>query len=87
MKNLVLNTKDALERSEHKRIDIHLRGYANPQGAAQIELRVTDNGEGIAEDRQAKIFTPFFSTKPSTGVGLGLSFVKRLVDAYGGNTV
>ena len=40
----------------------------------QIEVRIRDNGEGIPEDVQEKIFTPLFTTKPAgEGTGLGLS--------------
>lgn len=39
-----------------------------------IEIRIWDNGEGIAEKHLKKLFTPFFTTKPSgEGTGLGLS--------------
>jgi two-component system NtrC family sensor kinase len=42
-----------------------------------IEIRVRDNGTGIAESVKAKIFQPFFTTKPTgegTGLGLSLSY-------------
>jgi hypothetical protein len=46
-------------------------------------LSVEDTGRGIAEADKAKLFTPFFTTKEK-GMGLGLPFVKRVMDACGG---
>lgn len=46
-------------------------------------LSVKDTGRGIAEADKAKLFTPFFTTKEK-GMGLGLPFVKRVMDACGG---
>lgn len=43
----------------------------------RIEIRVRDNGTGMAESIQSKIFQPFFTTKPTgqgTGLGLSLSY-------------
>lgn len=49
-------------------------------------LRVTDNGVGIPEDMQMKIFDPFYSTKTEKGgTGLGLSVVHGIVGEHGGS--
>lgn len=52
----------------------------------EVWISVTDNGLGIPEDHLAKIFQPFFSTKPTgTGTGLGLSISYDIVTkAHGG---
>ena len=51
--------------------------FITHQHADGLELRVQDNGDGIPEELQRKIFQPFFTTKPTgegTGLGLSLSF-------------
>jgi signal transduction histidine kinase len=51
----------------------------------QIEIKVSDNGNGIPNDIIAKIFQPFFTTKPTgQGTGLGLSLSYDIIKAYGG---
>lgn len=46
-------------------------------------ISVQDNGGGIPEDMQHKVFEPNFTTK-SSGMGLGLALVKNLVNSFGG---
>ncbi len=55
------------------------------QGVEKIEISISDNGPGIADDIKDKIFQPFFTTKPSgQGTGLGLSLSYDIVKAHGG---
>lgn len=49
-----------------------------------IEIRVCDNGPGIAPENLPRIFEPFFSTKPGEGTGLGLSISRDIVTEHGG---
>jgi two-component system NtrC family sensor kinase len=50
-----------------------------------VQVRIEDNGPGIAEDRRGDVFRPFVTTKPSgQGTGLGLSIVRNLVERHGG---
>lgn len=52
----------------------------------EVSLRVTDNGAGVPEEARARLFTPFFTTRPEgSGTGLGLVISKRLVEAHGGS--
>jgi signal transduction histidine kinase len=54
----------------------------------QVEVRVRDNGIGISPDVQAKIFTPFFTTKPTgEGTGLGLSISYDIIVQEHGGTI
>ena len=51
----------------------------------KIEIKVSDNGNGIPKNIVDKIFQPFFTTKPTgQGTGLGLSLAYDIVKAHGG---
>ncbi|MCX6325352.1 MAG: HAMP domain-containing sensor histidine kinase [Bacteroidia bacterium] len=49
----------------------------------KVVVSISDNGTGIPEDLQRKLFTPNFTTK-SSGMGLGLSIVKKYVESANG---
>jgi signal transduction histidine kinase len=52
----------------------------------QVVVEVGDRGSGIPESIKAKIFQPFFTTKPAgEGSGLGLSIVHKIVEKHHGN--
>ena len=48
-----------------------------------VQIKVRDNGPGVPESIQGRLFQPFFSTKEE-GTGLGLSIASRIVDEHGG---
>jgi two-component system NtrC family sensor kinase len=51
----------------------------------KIEIRVSDNGNGVPKNIIDKIFQPFFTTKPTgQGTGLGLSLSYDIIKAHGG---
>ena len=75
--NLLENSRAALPRGGEVRIE------AEPV-EGEVELRVSDNGTGIPDDLLPRIFEPHFSTR-STGAGLGLAIVRRLVESWGGS--
>jgi signal transduction histidine kinase/uncharacterized membrane protein YsdA (DUF1294 family) len=77
--NLIENAIDALAASDGAR---RLRvAAASTNGSATVE--VADSGPGVPAEALARLFDPFFSTKPH-GTGLGLAIVKRTVEAHGG---
>jgi len=76
--NLLQNAVQATPEGGH----IHIHGSEGKDGTVRIDIE--DTGEGIPKDRQALIFTPFFTTR-DTGTGLGLSIVKELVEINGGS--
>jgi PAS domain S-box-containing protein len=49
-----------------------------------VEVEVEDNGRGIPSEEMVNLFKPFYTTKPG-GMGLGLAFCKRTVEAHGGS--
>lgn len=92
--NLVLNARDAMPRGGTVTIetaatvlDEGWRDDDNVQfpAGAYVLVTVTDTGAGIAPELSERIFEPFFSTKADGhGIGLGLSVVREMVRAAGG---
>ncbi|HSO78046.1 MAG TPA: ATP-binding protein, partial [Bacteroidales bacterium] len=76
--NLLKNSIQAMTSGKKGEIRITLSATVD---SVVIEFR--DNGSGIPEELKAKMFTPNFTTK-SSGMGLGLSIVKRYVETAGG---
>jgi signal transduction histidine kinase len=78
--NLALNAMDAVaaEREGQRVVTVTV---TTADDTAAVE--VSDTGHGIREEDRAKLFDSFFSTKP-TGIGLGLSIVRTLVESHGG---
>jgi two-component system, NtrC family, sensor kinase len=82
--NLIVNAMQAVAarpRSENV-ISVRLR----LEDACSV-LEVADNGPGIPEDDQLRIFDPFFTSKAGVGTGLGLAISRRIVEEIGGSLV
>lgn len=80
--NLLKNSIDALRENVGTR-EIHITTGVQNDFAF---LKIVDNGKGIPLHLQERIFEPFFSTKLNcgNGTGLGLCFVKKTVESFGG---
>ena len=78
--NLLINSIHATSNTEAPTID--LTAFKDVSG--RINLQVKDNGKGISEEVQEKIFIPFFSTKQS-GSGIGLSLSQQIIRAHKGS--
>jgi two-component system sensor histidine kinase HydH len=59
------------------------RREARPGWLSYVQVRVSDTGSGIPRGMQAKLFDPFFSTKPQ-GTGLGLAISQTIMHEHGG---
>ena len=71
------------------RVALSARPGVGQDGGERVVIAVRDQGVGIAEADLPRLFTPFFRADPSRtratgGVGLGLSLVKRIASAHGG---
>jgi signal transduction histidine kinase len=76
LSNLIVNALEA--QTGGGRVRLSLGRYEG-----KLEIVVEDGGPGISPELRAKIFQPYFTTKP-TGTGLGLSIVARRVEEVGG---
>jgi len=85
--NLVNNALDALDSAALERGEpggqIRVKSALLESGT-HWQLSVTDTGCGIPEDKLAKVFDAFFSTKGSRGTGLGLAVTSKILHEHGG---
>jgi signal transduction histidine kinase len=80
--NLVVNARDAMPNGGTIRI---ATGVAASPTDPMVTLTVSDSGTGMDEATRARVFEPFFSTKPEgVGTGLGLPTAWAAVTAWGG---
>lgn len=89
--NLGVNARDAMPKGGTLRIEtstISLPGSTAPDVHASgeyVRVVVSDTGEGMDDDTLARVFEPYFTTKPvGAGSGLGLSMVHGFVHQSGG---
>jgi PAS domain S-box-containing protein len=80
--NLVSNAADAVGNGGRIRISVSPAFRAQGNG---VEVRVADNGPGVAVENRGRIFEPFFTTKQDVGTGLGLWVSKEIAGRHGGS--
>ncbi|KRF46481.1 hypothetical protein ASH01_22025 [Terrabacter sp. Soil811] len=79
--NLIGNALDAIDG--HGSLTIRTRGRDE-----HVTIEIVDDGPGIPEDIRARVFEPFFSTKPiGDGTGIGLDVAAGIVVALHGGTI
>lgn len=81
--NFLQNSLDALKEVDRENIDGSIRIECE-ESFNWISLHFYDNGCGISEENQAKIFDPFYTSKEvGHGMGLGLSICYRILEQHG----
>jgi CheY-like chemotaxis protein len=81
--NLIVNAAQAIPEghAENNRVEVKLR----QRDDQRIEVAITDTGAGMPPEVLQRLFTPFFTTKPTgVGTGLGLSICHKIVTGMGG---
>lgn len=77
--NLIRNAVDAMEETPQRRLVIATRTLEG-----QVEVSVADTGPGISPKVADQLFQPFVTTK-RTGMGVGLSISRTIIEAHGGH--
>ena len=79
--NLAINGTEAMTGSEDQPRRLVIQSKLAAPG--EILVSVADTGPGIDPQQTAKLFAPFFTTKPD-GIGMGLSISRSIIEAHGG---
>jgi PAS domain S-box-containing protein len=82
--NLVMNGIEAMQANVDRPRELAIRSSrVDEDGDGHLLLTVKDRGIGLGRDVADHIFTPFFTTKPS-GLGMGLSICRSIIEAHAG---
>ena len=83
--NLIINAIESADSNGEVKIRVTRTENNRDEDYERFEavIEVSDNGRGISEQDLARIFNPFFTTRPG-GTGLGLPAVRRIIRAHGG---
>ena len=81
MLNLVVNALDAMDAAPEKPATLSIS--ASCCNEQRVEVRVQDNGVGIAEEAMSRIFDAFYTTKDD-GMGMGLAICRSIIESHRG---
>jgi len=79
--NLVMNGAEAMQSVTDRPRELVIR--SGQDETQQVLVSVTDCGVGIPDENADRLFNPFFTTK-SSGMGMGLSICRSIMEAHGG---
>jgi signal transduction histidine kinase len=83
MSNLLSNALDACDAGGSIRVSLR-KDRDRCTGDIGARIVIADSGCGIASEKLSAIFEPFYTTKGSTGTGLGLWVTRQLIEKHGG---
>ncbi len=81
LKQLLDNAIESLEQAAHHNRELY--AACRSEGDGYVSVEVADNGAGIPNEQQLKVFEPFFTTRPGH-VGMGLAVVQDIVNSHAG---
>lgn len=76
--NVIKNAAESIKSA----VDSEVQGEIVVRTVFPATIEVVDNGPGISKEAEAKLFSPFFSTKPH-GQGIGLIFIREVLGRHG----
>ena len=76
--NLMKNAIDAMRGQDHAALTLQVSATRD-----NVLFAVADQGPGIPEEQQEKVFEAFFTTKPE-GMGMGLNICRSIIESHAG---